>query len=323
VLDWNDVQYFLAIHRAQTLLGASRELKVEHSTVGRRLAAMERALKAKLFVRTPSGFRPTPIGSALLPLAEQAETAMLQIERVAIGDDDRAEGTVKVTTSEAFARTLGRWLADLKTQHPQITVELLAGNRNLDLSRREADLAVRFSPTSDGKLVCRRVASLAWAPYASRSYVDARGGLPTNESLARHDIIAFDDSLGEVPGSRWLAEHGKGARIVLRSGSIPAACDAAVAGLGIAVIPCFLGAAQPDLVRIGPPVGTRAGYLVVHPDLARVARIRVVIAFLVERFSAAGSLFSGGDTDPLTALDSATSVLRKTPPRTSQTKRRK
>src|SRR2546423_13689931 len=110
MLDWNGVRFFLTIHRAKTLAGAARVLKVEHTTVGRRLAAMEASLRAKLFVRTPEGFRLTRMGEEILPVAEQAETSLLQIERIALADDDRAEGTVRVTTSESFAGLLARWI---------------------------------------------------------------------------------------------------------------------------------------------------------------------------------------------------------------------
>lgn len=296
VLDWNDVPFFLAIHRAQTLAGAARALKVEHTTVGRRLSAMEKALGAKLFVRTPEGFRPTRMGEEIVPLAEQAERSLLQIERIALADDDRAEGTVRVTTSESFAGLLARWIAELRVKHPRITVELLIGNAALDLTRREADLAVRFAPTQQPNLVCRRVATLGWAPYASRAYVEARGAIPPSGALAGHDVIGFDESLAQVPGALWLEANGAGASVVFRSGSLPAACNAALAGLGIAVIPCLLGDLEPGLVRLlSKTVGGREAYLVVHPDLARVARVRVVMAFLVERFAASAAFLQGAE----------------------------
>lgn len=295
MLDWNDVRFFLAIHRAQTLAGAARALKVEHTTVGRRLTAMEADLGAKLFVRTPDGFRLARMGEEILLLAEQAETSLLQIERVALADDDRAEGMVRLTTSESFASILGRWIAELRVQHPRITVELITGNAQLDLTRREADLAVRFAPTHQANLICRRVAVLGWAPYASQAYVEARGSLPPSGSLKGHDVIGFDESLSQVPGALWLEKHGQGANIVLRSGSLPAACNAGLAGLGIAVIPCMIADVEPRLVRLLPhTVGSRDCYLVVHPDLARVARVRVVMAFLVERFATHAAVLGGG-----------------------------
>jgi DNA-binding transcriptional LysR family regulator len=294
MLDWNDVQFFLAIHRAGTLAGAARALKVEHTTVGRRLGSMERSLGAKLFVRTPDGFHLTKMGEEIVPLAERAEALLLQIERIALADDDRAEGNVRITTSESFAGLLGRWLAELRTKHPRITVELLTGNDRLDLTRREADIAVRFAPTLEGNLVSRRVATMGWAPYASRDYVAARGSLPKSGDLSGHDVIGFNESLSQVPGALWLAERSSNANMVLRSGSLPAACNAAVGGLGIAVIPCFLGDAEPSLVQVLPAIEeNRIAYLVVHPDLARVARVRVVLAFLVERFAENGPAMRG------------------------------
>src|SRR4051794_25904931 len=215
VLDWNDVQFFLAVQRAETLAGAARALKVEHTTVGRRLAAMESALGAKLFARTPDGLRLIPLGEQILPLAEQAEAALLHLERVALIDDDRAEGTVRLTTSETFAGLLSRWLGDLRAKHPRITVDLLTGNARLDLSRREADIAVRFAATREANLVCRRVATLGWAPYASRAYLEAHGPVPPSGDLRGHDVIGFGESLAQVPGARWIDEHGQGANVVM------------------------------------------------------------------------------------------------------------
>ncbi|HTM44726.1 MAG TPA: LysR family transcriptional regulator [Polyangiaceae bacterium] len=322
MLNWDDLQFFLAIHRAQTLAGAARQLKVEHTTVGRRLGALEEALGAKLFVRTPEGFSLTTMGSELLPLAEKAEAALLQIERVALADDDKVEGTVRVTTSESFAVILGRWLADLRIKHPRITVELLVGNERLDLSRREADLAVRFAATQEGNLVCRRVASIGWAPFAAQSYVAARGSLTEAGTLEGHDVIGFSDSLSQVPGALWIAQRGAGANLVLKSGSLPAACNAAVAGLGVAVLPCFFGDLQPTLVRLLPNIGmARDVYLVVHPDLARVARVRVVMAFLVERFAANADFLNGvdaGATASAAALAAPLAAVPKSKPRTKR-----
>jgi DNA-binding transcriptional LysR family regulator len=229
-----------------------------------------------------------------LPLAEQAEAALLHLERVALTDDERAEGTVRLTTSETFATVVGRWLADLRGKHPRITVELLAGNARLDLSRREADIAVRFAATREGNLVCRRVATMGWAAYASRGYVDAHGPLPPSADLCGHDVIAFGESLAQVPGALWIEEHGQGANVVMRSGSIPAAYNAALANLGVAALPCYLADSEATLVRVSPGlIGSRDGFLVVHPDLARVARVRVVLNFLVERFAANASFLRG------------------------------
>lgn len=306
LFDWNDLRFFLAIHRARTLAGAARALGVEHTTVGRRLTALETALGAKLFVRTPDGFSPTNAGVAIVPLAEQAEAALEAVERAVLADDDRPEGVVRVTTSETFATYLGRCLGDLRAKHPTITVEVHAGNRPLDLTRREADIAIRFTTTTQPELLCRRVVAIGWAVYASTAYVKARGPLKAPDDLRGHDVIAFDESLSMTTGAEWLRNHGAGAKIVLRSGSMPAAFNAALGGLGIVTLPCFLADPDPQLVRVvAEPIGERDAFLVVHPDLARVARVRVVMDYLVERL--------GADSPTLRGVPAACSAKRPRP----------
>jgi len=208
VLEWNDLRFFLAIYRMRTLAGAGRSLGVEHTTVGRRLAAMERALGATLFVRTPGGLLPT----------ESAATG-------------------------------------------------------------------------------------GWSAYAAKGYVAVRGIPVPITDLTKHDVVAFNDSLSNAPGAQWLEAHGKTANIVLRSGSIPAAWNAALGGLGIVIAPCFLAEREDAMLRLTPEVlCSRDIALVVHPDLARVARVRVVIDFFVERFKRDAGILSGAVGEPRASL---------------------
>lgn len=293
-LDWNDLRYFLAIDRARTLAGAARSLGVEHTTVGRRLSAMESALGAKLFVRTPDGLSATAAGEAVRPHAERVEASILAIQQVASNADDRPEGLVRLTTSDTFAGHLGRRLADLRAKHPKITVEILPGNAKLDLTRREADLAIRFGATPQPELLCRSVGKVGWSLYASKSYADTRGPIVPTGRLRGHDVIGFGETLARTPGALWFDEHASDAHVVLRTGSIPAALDAAVAGLGIAALPCFVGDPEPSLVRLVPElIGQPDLFLVVHPDLAKVARVRAVMDYFVERFTAEADLLAG------------------------------
>jgi DNA-binding transcriptional LysR family regulator len=149
-----------------------------------------------------------------------------------------------------------------------------AGDANLDLTRREADIAIRNAPTTQPDLVCRKLVSAGWSAYAARSYVEARGVPAPITDLANHDVSAFNDSLSQVPGALWLEAHGKGARI--------------------AVVPCFLAEGEPTMVRLTDELlGSRDVVLVVHPDLARVARVRVVMDFIVERFARDARILSG------------------------------
>jgi DNA-binding transcriptional LysR family regulator len=280
-LDWNDFRHFLAVHRAGTLAGAARGLRVQHSTVGRRLDALEEALGARLFLRTPDGFVLTGAGAAILPLIEEAERALAAAERLVEGGDERIEGIVRLTTSESFSGLLVRRLAELSTLHPQLMVEVLAGNRSLDLSRGEADLAVRIAATTQPDLVCKRIGDAGWSLYASEGYLRRRGAPASPRDLAGHDVIAFDESMAAVPGAIWLDRHGAGARVAIRGNSIPAVLNAAIVGMGLAVIPCFMGDVEPTLSRLTPEVlGSREIWLVFHPDVARIARVRRVIDFV-------------------------------------------
>jgi DNA-binding transcriptional LysR family regulator len=293
-MDWNDLRYFLAIQRTGTLSGAAKELGVLHSTVGRRLTALEEALGATLFTRTPDGFALTEAGAAILPAAEEAERAFATVAARAQGDDRRLEGIVRLATSESLSGFLVKKLAAVPAKHPGLLVEVLSGNQVLDLSRREADLAVRVAPTTQGDLVSRRLALAGWGLYAAQGYVGRRGAPGSARTLDGHEIIGFDDFLKSTPGALWFERHGKGARVVLRASSILSVLNAAIAGMGVAALPCFLGDVEETLVRIGAErIGLREVWLVVHPDVARTARVRVVMDFLIEAMTASAERFAG------------------------------
>ena len=293
-MDWNDLRYLLAIARTGTLAGAARELGVEHTTVGRRLSALESALGVKLFTRGPDGFTPTRAAREAIPLAEEIAARVESIQRRVSGEDSRIEGTVRLTVSEALSGYLVKALSTLRERYTGLMVEILSGNRSFDLLRGEADLAVRVSYTVEPELVVRKIAVAGWTAYASPAYLERRGAPASPEDLRGHDVVGYDQSLSAVPGAIWLQKHGEGANVVLRGNSIVGALNAAVLGMGVAVLPCFLAAAEPALRRLTPQVlGARDVFLVVHPDLARVARVRAVMDFLVETFERDAPVWSG------------------------------
>ena len=149
-LDWNDLRYFLAVARAGTLVGAARSLQVRHSTVGRRIEALEATLGVTLFTHTPAGCVITEAGREIVPLAEEAERAIVAVERRVAGGDQRVDGIVRVTTSEGFSGFLVRRLAELRAQYPTLVVDVLTSNASLDIARQEADPAntVAAPPTN-------------------------------------------------------------------------------------------------------------------------------------------------------------------------------
>ena len=282
-LDWNDLRYFLAVSRAGTLAGAARDLAVRHSTVARRLEALEEALAVSLFTRTPDGLVLTEAGAGILPQAEAAERAALAIERQAAGGDTRIAGTVRLTTSEGFSGFLVRRLAALNERYPELMVEVLSGNRFYDLTRGEADLAVRIGETTQPDLICKRIGLAGWSVYAAAAYL-ARRGMPASlDDLRGHAVIGFDETLAQVPGALWLDRHAAGAEVVMRGNSIFAVLNAAIVGMGIAVLPCFMAEAEPNLRRLSAETtGSREIWLVFHPDVAKIARVRTVIDFVTD-----------------------------------------
>ena len=276
------------------LAGAARELGVEHTTVGRRLTALETALGTRLFIRGPDGLVPTSSGRDMLPLAEEIAARAQAIERRVSGDDSRIQGTVRVSVSEALSGYLVKQSAALRDRHPGLMVEMLIGNHASDLLRGEADLAIRARPVIEPDLVARKLVCAGWSLYASPDYVARKGTPPDPETLCGHDVITFDESLASTPGGTWLGAHARGSSVAMRGNSVVAVRNAAICGMGITVLPCFLAEPEPQLQRLSPRVlGERDIYLVVHPDLARVARVRAVMDFIIELFERDAALWTG------------------------------
>jgi DNA-binding transcriptional LysR family regulator len=294
-LDWNDLRHFLAIARAGTLVGAARELGVEHTTVGRRLTALETALGTRLFTRGPSGFTLTDAGQQILGSVEAISEQVDSIRRRVSGGENRIAGTVRLTIPESGNVYFIQQLAGLRERHPELTVEIVSDNRALDLRRGEADLAVRFRDFNDPELIVKKLGHAGWSLYASEAYLEKRGPLKSIKDFRGHDVIGFDSSLSGIEGARWLQDNaGRDANIVLRGNSIAAVTTAAVHGLGIAPIPCFVAGLEPSLRRVAPElIGNREILVVVHPDLSKVARVRATIDYLVEIFLRDGALWSG------------------------------
>lgn len=275
--DWDDLRTFLAIARAGSLAGAARALGVNHSTVFRRLNALEADLGVRLFERLPGGYALTAAGEEMRASAERIEEEMLGLARRVVGRDVRLTGTLRVTTTDTLAQgLLGPHLAAFRAAYPGIVVELITANTFFDLSRREADVALRPSRHPDAGMVGRRLAQIAVAVYGGRRYLEAAGWPGDTSELAGHALISGDETLSHLPAVRWLAERAPDGAVALRCNSWLTQLAAARAGIGLAALPCFLGDAWPDLVRVLPPDPAAASelWLLTHPDLRRTARVR-------------------------------------------------
>lgn len=291
--DWSDYRYFLALAHAGTLAAAARKLGVEHTTVSRRVAALESALGTKLFVRTPDGFVLTTAGEHALPRIEEAAKAIEGVENRVAGEDADLRGKVRLTASDSFSGFILKRLGPMRARHPEIVVEFLTGNQFYDLARREADLAIRIAPALKGELIGRKVAECGWGVYAAEAYL-ARVDAPLTTGLSGHEVIAYDADHAFYPGAEWLSANAREASVVMHGNNIISVLNAATIGLGIAALPCFLADVEPTLRRAFPEIiATRPMWLVVHPDLARVARVRVVMDSIIEMMSAEASLLAG------------------------------
>jgi DNA-binding transcriptional LysR family regulator len=286
VLAWDDLRFVLAAARKGTLAAAAEELRVDHTTVGRRLRALERALSARLFERRPDGLVPTAAGRCVLEAAEATEARVLALEHEVSGGDARAEGVVRIATSHTFATCfLVPALSEILARHPGVAAEVVTRPGGFDLPRRAADLALRFSRPEQVGLIARRVADIGFGAYASKDYLARRGRPARAGDLAGHDVVGYDPDAGFIPGGKWLSRASAGARVVLKCDQILSALAASAAGLGVTVLPCFVGDSEPTVERLGNEVVEREPlWLVVHPDLLNATRVRLVVDMLNQIF---------------------------------------
>ncbi len=294
VVDWNDLKYLLALKREGTLAGAARALSVDHSTVSRRLAALEEAIGTQLLRRTPEGLCFTEAGNAAAASAEAMDASASGLLSKLAGEDDRDAGVVRLTCAEGIIPFLVTELQDLRAAHPDLRVELLPSTAVLDLLRREADIAVRMFRPTQAALVARFVGKLGWSLYANEAYLGRRGLLQSLGDLSGHDVVAYDAELKAGFGPRWLDEHAGNATVVMRCDSVRGAVLAIAQGVGIGTIPCYLAAGEPSLRRLTPEVTANAEiYLVTAPDVLELKRVRLVLEMLTAMFGRHRALFAG------------------------------
>ena len=274
--------------RATNLHDAGARLGLDPSTVSRRLAALEDRLDQRLFARTRDGLRPTAAAERMRPFAETMEADAAACVRASAAQETRASGVVRLATTEAFARILvSEGLLDLRREHPDLVVELLGGNRPVDLARGEADIAVRLAALKQPSLRVRCVATMGIALFAAPAYVRARGAVRSAAVLRDHDLLLPTGELARLPEARWLA--ARRGRVVLRSNSMPALIAAAIAGQGLVPLPIGWGDAEPALERslTLETIPKRKVWLVTHevagPAVAVVAN---QIASIFERMLA-------------------------------------
>jgi len=283
MLDWDDLRTFLAVGRHSTLSAAARTLGVRQSTVGRRLLALERRAAVRLLQKTPSGYVLTEAGEAVLGNAERMEAEALAVERAVTGRDVRLQGTIRLTTVETLTvEILLPHLAGFRDRYPGITIELIADTRALSLTKREADVALRFARPEQADLTVRKVAEIAFGLYASPAYLAAHGPPDFAAGAPGHALVQTEPDLHGLAEMTWLRSLTARAAVALTSNTRYAHRAAAEAGIGLACLARYLGDGRAGLQQLATPTPPprRDLFLVVHSDTRYMPRIRALTEFL-------------------------------------------
>lgn len=277
-IDWEALHFFLRAAESGSLSGAARSLRVEHTTVGRRLSNLERAVGAPLVTRKAAGLELTPLGQSVFQLASEMAGLVGAIAELAAVE----RTNVRLVVPTGFTALLTPELESLRREQPHVSLEIVSGARRVDLRKGEADLAVRVGPIEDEALIARKLGDVGSALYAAPAYL-ARHGTPTDlDDLSGHAIIGFHGSLAHMPAAQWLAARAASGKVVMRCREAADLLAAAQSGAGLAVLPCFLGDAAPPLVRLTrQPLGVRRVSLVYRREARVSAELRSVISFIV------------------------------------------
>ena len=279
--DWDDLRYVLALARNKSLSATARALRVNHATVSRRIESVEDALGHLLFDRRADGYVLTADGAAVVEKAMAMETAALAVKD-ALGHQAGPSGIVRITSTRSFAdMILADALTDLHRTAPGLTIELATDVRNLSIAQRGADIALRFGSPKISELVGRKVGEYSFGYYAAAGFIEAR---PDDDKAP---LVGWDADSSFAPEFQWMDEHFPNHPYSLRSNSNYAQAAAAASGLGVALLPNYLGRGFPGLspVAFGPVPPNREIWLLTRPDLVAVPRVRIVIDYLVTRLA--------------------------------------
>ncbi|MBP5986425.1 MAG: LysR family transcriptional regulator [Azonexus sp.] len=285
--NWDDVRYALALGRCASLVAAARQLGVDQTTVSRRLRTLESDLGTPLFERRKGLLMPTSAGLILIERGQRMEQEMAALCHLVADSQSQVQGVIRITAVDALvSHYLVRHLAQLRGLYPGLAVELIASSRSLDLGRREADIAVRLARPVDGDYVMRCLGKLAYSIYgAAHRMVEA--------NWADEAWVAYEHALDQVPEMLWLAQNVGHERVSFRCNNMDALATAVADGVGLGILPRFLGERHAGIACISGavPVLEREMWLVLPRELREIPRIRAVSDWLVQRFTTDGQLF--------------------------------
>jgi DNA-binding transcriptional LysR family regulator len=279
MLSWDDFRYVKAIADTRSLAGAAQSLGVNHSTVFRRLGQIEHQLGSRLFERGRAGYSLTPCGEDMVRLADRVSEDITAFERKVTGQDLRPSGELRITSSDmVLLHLLTDVLIGFRRTYPEITLDIVVSNVLLNLSKRDADVAVRATYRPPEARSGKRVARIAWAIYGAKTRMtqfDPACDVP------RNDWVSLADQTAVARAAKWLKERGGEDRIVYKVNTMLGLAEAVAGGIGLALLPSFVGDTVPGLARLTPPLPELEGelWLLTHPDLRNTARVRAFLDF--------------------------------------------
>ena len=283
MIDWNDIPYFLAVADSGTLLGAAKKLSVNHSTVFRRINMLEEKLGLRLFDRLPEGYSLTETGASVIEYARMAEGCIHSFERTIAGKDYQLSGEIRISAPATLAiKYLTPCIAKFRTNHTGIKIDLIVSDAEHDLSRREADIALRATNKPPEYLIGRKICELIWHAYASKRYLEKHGYPNTMKELINHKLVGADEPLQRIDAYKWFVEEYPSDNFVCKSSDMRTMTSLCAQNLGVSVLPSdYSDQNLVKLFKVKPEFKTGL-WILTHPDVRHVIRIRTFSGFLYE-----------------------------------------
>ena len=290
-MNWDDLRLFLAVARSGSISSGARQLELQHSTVSRRMRKLEQELGVRLFDKVPSGYALTTEGESLVQGASRMEREVLAVDGALSGKDLRPIGPLRVTAIDNMATTvLMPMFAGFSREYPDVTLHIMVSNSDVSLAQREADVAIRLTNTPPDTLIGKRVVTVSSAIYGGQGYVDRLREYGGEPHWLGVECCAFHKSwtkqeCGDLP-HHFYVDDTLLTKAALRE------------GLGVSILPCFMGDADPALVRYsGPrPEWDLGLWILLHPDLKRTARVLAFRDYMTDALQAQSDLFGGAKT---------------------------
>lgn len=297
-LNWDDLRVVKAIGETRSLAAAATATGLNQSTVFRRLAQIEQSLGVSLFERRRTGYEVTARGSEVLALAQRVELDIINVSSRLAGLNAEPQGVLRIATNDTLAlHVLTPIFAEFRALHPAVQIELVVGNRALNLARGESDIAVRATNNPPENLVGRRAATIAWAPYGR--VADHANGLVDTELLYQQPWVTYSNELSTIKAAQVVEAEVRAEDIAYRVNTVEGVAAAIAAGLGLGYLPCLVGDCNPTLTRVGAVDAALSDelWLLTHPDLRKSGRVHAFLEFCAARLIRQRSIIEGRSGD--------------------------